>query len=317
MLHDFNRVNKNQIRANLMRGLTPRSLLTLPSAQALCVQELISAGGIDQGTRQVWVENNPRVRVEMEATARALGLNPDIVLTDLEDYQPDRSFDLINADLMSGFTVRLGRWFERMQDHVEPGATIILTTIGTSRNGTVGESNDWFDTQIEAHPLLMRVRDAFAASRPDYFSRTPERAIVRNWVLLNTCFHRYRLGPPETYLYQDIHYTMVNLRFQVTEGPSEFPSFSELMDGFAPVPVTFERDGVPLDEHQRELALLRRRVTAMRGAAQQARRAADDAYEAALLALEESREMLIDALRMEAPIQVLDEQIRQLESALS
>lgn len=110
-----------------------RSILTLPSREALCVKAMRDAGLIDDRTRQVWIERDRKRVHHLEREAARIGGDITIVVCDLEDYRPDRTFDFVNADMESTVTLRLARWFERMGEHLDPGTDLVLTVTKWSR----------------------------------------------------------------------------------------------------------------------------------------------------------------------------------------
>lgn len=110
------------------------SILTLPSRQALCVKELARQGLIVQDTHQQWVENDRGRKRFLDFEASAFE-NVEIAITDLEDYALSRKVDLVNADMESTITARLGAWFQNeLRPNFISGGDIVLTVTSHARS---------------------------------------------------------------------------------------------------------------------------------------------------------------------------------------
>lgn len=143
----FDREYKNSDRLWNTRGLQPkRSVLMLPSREALDVKLLLHKGIIDATTRQWWVEIDPSIATSLRSLASELGLpKVTVVQQRLEDFMPPEPLDYINADMMCSFTPELALWFERVEPILTPGATIVVNYLPDHRRGNF---LDWFAEQL-------------------------------------------------------------------------------------------------------------------------------------------------------------------------
>jgi hypothetical protein len=133
----YNRVYKNIARTAILSGLGPRrSLLTLPSSEALCVAELLANHTVTRATRQIWVERKPRLRSILEQRRAELRLHDtDIIIDELENIRLEQTFDLVNIDVQCFMTDRLAEWIEGvLADNLMPYASAVFWLMRDFRN---------------------------------------------------------------------------------------------------------------------------------------------------------------------------------------
>lgn len=235
----YDRTEKNETREFKFMHLSPKeSILTLPSDGALCSIALEAEGVIDKDTHQQWVERAGGIHKGLSALAQSLGYTSvDTHRCSLEDYVPTRALDLINADMESSFTERLGLAFETtLSNYLLPDADIILWLTGWARNPATRDFHEWFGNLVrtsDPNDPLRREADRIASCAGN---QTPDMSVILPHVLMSCALNRFTYEKGESREYADTRATMVVLHFAHIEprkGPPILPSFSELAAAFS------------------------------------------------------------------------------------
>jgi hypothetical protein len=132
---DINRRDSFLHLRHFSSGRAYRSLLTLPSREALCVHELKRLGMIDDLTHQFWVECDKKREsfLRFEATKFPKD-SVDIHMGYLETAPLERNLDLLNADMECTLTPNLGTWLSDIGPRLVPGADVAATFTRWERN---------------------------------------------------------------------------------------------------------------------------------------------------------------------------------------
>ena len=151
---DFDRFFKNIDREINASRLGPRkSALLMPSRQCLDVQLLAKYGVINKSTKQWWIEGDPKIAQYLETAKCDMGFPQAVVVnTMLEKFVVPEPLDYVNADMMSAFTPELALWFNRHQEHLAEGATVVVNFLKDRRRG---EFLNWFSRELSNQTPLM------------------------------------------------------------------------------------------------------------------------------------------------------------------
>lgn len=227
MTDSYNRPHKNAARVECfarLRSPAPyASILTLPSREALCVEEMARQGLIDRHTRQQWVEHSKTRERHLNLNSRKFSGQVTVHIGSLEDHVLTGPVDLINADMESTLTPRLGLWFENeVRQNFVPGGDIILTVTQSARNNVLHE---WMKDNFE-HPLISTQMAALQARMGHDF-----KPFIIPTALMH-CAMQMTAERINAHCYQDEgHRPMVSLVFQnVHDNPGVWPLLSELIE---------------------------------------------------------------------------------------
>lgn len=193
---------------------------------------------INKDTHQQWVERAGGVYKGLPELAKSLGYTSvETAQCSLEDFVPTRAVDLINADMESSFTERLGLAFEKtFSNYLLPDADIVLWLTGWARNPATRDFHEWFGKHVresEPNSPLRREADRIAASAGN---QAPDMSVILPHVLMSCALNRFTYEKGESREYADTRATMVALHFAHIEprkGPPVLPSFSDLAAEFA------------------------------------------------------------------------------------
>ncbi len=235
---DYNRPKKNAVRTKLFEDMAPKtSVLTLPSRYALCSASLLSHGVIKRSTPQQWVENRSFIHRQLTTQIEAQGFTDvETFHGSLEEYTPTRKLDLINADMETSFTEKLGIAFEDVfSKHLLPNASVVLWVTAWARNAYTTDFHDWvYDRTQEPGHILHTLSDEIASHRD-----CKDPALVLPIVLFTCAMNQFDIDIVRSREYRDTRTTMMAIRFdniRPTDNPI-WPSFKALVaewkDGYS------------------------------------------------------------------------------------
>lgn len=217
----------------MFKDMAPKSsVLTLPSRYALCPASLIAHRVIRTNTPQQWVEANSFIHRQLLKQVETQGFTAvSTHFGKLEDYVPTSKLDLINADMESSFTEKLGTAFEDVfSKHLLPNASVVLWVTAWARNAYTTDFHDWvYDlTQTPGHPLC-ELSDIIAANRS-----CKDPALVLPIVLFTCAMNQFEFDIIRSREYRDTRTTMMAIRFDnIRPNPNPmWPSFKSLVEDF-------------------------------------------------------------------------------------
>lgn len=204
-------------------GRPYRSLLTLPSREALCAHELKRLGMIDDHTRQLWVERQhnrePFLRFERDRFAGPV----DIKIASLEDIDIDRDLDFVFADMESTLTPRLARWIDStLGPRLVAGADIVSTFTRHERNNPLYR---WLEDNQDDSLMSQQIRKL----RISTGTRDPD--VIIPLALLHSALQIEVSGTVATFPYGDLK-RMKMISFVIPNlhrGDSPWPKIDEVI----------------------------------------------------------------------------------------
>jgi hypothetical protein len=225
----YQRPQKDEVRSSTcltLRSLAPspyRSILTVPSREALCVREMKRKGLLSPSTCQQWIENDTKKRRYLELES-AKYPNVSLHFNDLEDHILTQPVDLVNADMESTLTERLGLWFQNnVAPKFIPGGDIVLTVTKWARNNPL---HAWLLENLNESIIADAVCDLRVRARTD------DDAVVIPLAMLH-CALQMSVERITIFDYGDHRHTkMASLVLQNVHcgEVTNWPTFSELID---------------------------------------------------------------------------------------
>ena len=227
----YDRKNKNNTRDGMFCNLGTRSsILTLPSDGALCPATLEKYNVISKDTSQVWIEKSSSICKSLKAITNERGYtNVNIENMLLEDYIPDRKFDLINADMECSLTAKLALAFEQnLGPAIAEGGSVIIWLTGWAREGTTSDFHRWVDEKIKHDCILTQVVDSVAE-----ITGLQTKSVVIPIALMRFALNNFDFDYQISKEYVDNKITMVVFRLDnFRKKVPVLPSFSDIYAEF-------------------------------------------------------------------------------------
>lgn len=234
---NYDNEEKNETREILFGSILnrpSRSILTLAGGEARCVQEMYKLNVTDADTHQTWVEKDPiefsrmlKTRERFFAEGIAKRGNIALIRQDITKFNPDRMYDLVNLDLMSGITPEIGLWLStKLAHHLLPRATVLVTNTYWSRS-----------------PIFKWLRENFEALYPFELEHIRNHydtidAYVETSIMLFLCaFSGFKIEQMPYIIYSGSGTTipMVTISYeQIFRGaPTRWPTFQSIIARFS------------------------------------------------------------------------------------